>query len=989
VVVLNLSGNLVRTIGAGTLTFPTGIAFDKKNNRILVAEHGGIGTGFNPVVKIRIYGLTGNLITSFGSHGYGDGKFYRIQGLATGRCGEIYVPEPYQGNVSVFNETTIFATRFGHYGDSIGQLRVPLDIAINSQDKIFITAENNGAIEVYDINYLLPTANITCGDKTICAGTTTDIPVHFTGTAPWTFTYTINGTNPVTISNTISNPYILTVSAPGNYQVTAVSDSSHTGTCFSGNSIIAVNAIIPTATLASGNFGFCPGQTASIPVEFTGTSPWTFTFTRNGTNPQTISNVTTNPYLLSVSEAGTYQLTALSGGGCAGSVFSGNAIVTSHIAPNASIINGNTSICAGDSTNLVIGFTGAAPWSFTYTINNANPVTINSITDNPYLLPVSLAGSYKIIEVQDAFCLSTLSANGVDVMVKALPTSDVSSGNAAICPGNTTSIIVDLTGLAPWNFTYTMNGINPVTISGVTFTPYVLPVSQAGNYQVTALSDAGCAGISFTGAALITVNPLPAVTLGPPAAICNGDSLVIDAGAGFLRYLWSDSTTGTTMTAHSAGIYSVTVTDYNGCQNSASKIITSFTLPTSAMTSGNATICTGETTDLSVALTGTPPWSITYTVNGMNQQTVSNIMASPYLLNVYQPGGYQIIQTTDAHCSNPASSQVAVVTVNPLPTYNFSSGNASICSGQSTNLVIDFTGTPPWSFTYTLNGTNPVTFNGVMVSPMVMQISQAGTYEIIALSDAFCTGPAYNGTATIVENSLPAVNLGPDVTICEGDTITLDAGCSFAGYLWNNGSTGQTLQVSDAGSYAVTVTDYNGCANSDGIITGMTAPPVSLFTSSSNGLILSLFNASLHATSYLWAFGDNTTSTEINPIHIYQTAGTYLVSLTASNGVCRDSITSQNVNIVLTSAGGHSLENVLKLYPNPSTGIVTIEISNPGKQDLRVEIKDIAGRQIYSQTISTIHFKEKVDLGNFANGFYMVKLSAGNISRISKLVLID
>ncbi|MEI7725563.1 MAG: NHL repeat-containing protein, partial [Bacteroidota bacterium] len=859
VIVLDLSGNVIRTIGAGTLTFPTGIAFDKRNNRILVAEHGGIGSGFNPVVKVRIYGLTGNLITSFGSHGNGDGKFYRIQGLAVGRCGEIYVPEPYQGNVSVFNENTIFTTRFGQYGDSISQLRVPLDIAINSQDKIFITAENNGAIEVYNINYILPTANITCGNKTICAGSTTDIPVHFTGAAPWTFTYTINGTNPSTVYNTINNPYILTVSAPGNYQVTAVSDSSRTGTCFSGNAVVTVNNVLPTATMASGNFGFCPGQMASIPINFTGVAPWTFTYTINGTNPQTVSNVSGSPYFLNVSEAGSYQISAITGGGCAGSTFSGNAMVSANASPHAVIASGNTAICAGNSTNMIVGFTGTAPWSFTYTINNTNQTTINNIVENPYQFPVSLAGMYKIIQVQDAFCLGSDSSAGTEIVVKPLPTANISSGNAAICAGNSTNIIVDLTGTSPWNFTYTMNGLNPVTINGVTSSPYVLTVSQAGTYQITDLSDAGCIGTNLTGVATITVNPLPLVSLGPPASICPGDSMVISPGTGFFHYFWSDSTTSPTLTVYSAGNYSVTVTDFNGCKNSAAKTVTSSIMPTSAITSGNASICMGATTDITIALTGTPPWSITYTVNGVNQQTVSNIITSPYLLNVYQSGIYQIIQTTDAVCSNPASSGSVLITVNPLPTYNFSSGNASICPGQSASLVIDFTGTPPWNFTCTVNGLNPVTFNGINYSPWVMQVSAAGTYEIIALSDAFCTGPAYNGTATIIVNPLPNVNLGPDVTMCDGDTVTLDAGSSFAGYLWNNGNTSQTIEVNLPGSYSVIVTDYNGCTNSDGVYVSLLSLPVSLFTSSSNGLTLNLFNASLHATSFLWTFGDNTT----------------------------------------------------------------------------------------------------------------------------------
>jgi hypothetical protein len=904
IIVLDMSGNVIRTIGAGTLLYPTGITFDRKNNRILVAEHGGIGTGFNPLVKVYIYGLTGNLITSFGSHGNSDGKFYRIQGLAVGRCGEIYVPEPYQGSVSVFTEATIFATRFAHYGDSISQLRVPLDIAINSQDKIFITAENNGKIEVFDIAYLLPTANITCGNKTICEGTTTDIPVHFTGTAPWTFTYTINGANPATVGSTSDNPYILNVSAPGNYQVTAVSDAGAAGTCFSGNSVITVNSVIPTATISPGNVSVCPGQSAIIPVSLTGTPPWSFTYTRNDASPQTISGVMVSPYLLNVTEPGQYAITALTGGGCAGSSFTGVASVTANIVPTATITTGSTSICEGTTTTLSIDFTGTAPWSFTYTVNDANPATLNNIIDNPYLLPVSAAGHYKIIHMQDAFCENTVSAGGPVIAVKTLPTANISSGNAAICTGDSTFLVLDFTGTAPWSFSYTMDGLNLTTVNGVAASPYILHVSQAGIYQLAAVSDASCAGTSFTGTAVITENPLPVVTMVPAAGLCGGDSLILDAGP-HQFFLWNDYTMNEQLTVYTAGTYSVTVTDYNGCRNS--------------------------------------------------------------------------------------------------------------------------------------------------------------------------------GSAVISANPLPLVDLGPDVTIDAGAMLTLDAGPSRAGYFWSDGSTGQTLQVTSAGMYGVTVTDNNGCHNSDLITVSVVVPlnkdlqnitvagqqcfsatqtitvagngstftvenggsvtliagsniiclpgvkvvpggylhgyitqnntycggvsppivalanelttvpvcPVAAFTGQTDGLTFSVVNNSLNATSYLWDFGDRTTSAEAEPVHTYDFPGSYMVSLTASNGTCSDSMASQRISAFSKTTGKRNPGNLLKLYPNPTRGLVTIDLKNPGQEDLKIEIKDMAGRHIYSKDIHDVHFTEQIDLGGFSMGIYVVHLSSPTTSNTTKLVLID
>ncbi|MEI6435494.1 MAG: T9SS type A sorting domain-containing protein [Bacteroidota bacterium] len=759
IIVLDMSGNVVRTIGVGTLTFPTGITFDKKNNRILVAEHGGIGAGFNPVEKVWIFGLTGNLITSFGSHGNGDGKFYRIQGVAVGRCGEIYVPEPYQGNVSVFTENTVFATRFGNYGDSLSELRIPLDIAINSQDQIFITAENNGAIEVFNIAYSLPTANISCGNKTICAGSIAEIPVHFTGVPPWSFTYAINGANAVTVSNTVNNPYIIFVSSPGNYEVTALSDSSHTGTCFSGNAIVTVDSVIPTAAIITENAAFCPGQSATISINLTGTPPWTFTYANNGINPQTVSNAAESPFFLNVSEAGNYSITALSGKGCPSSNFSGNSVVSQHPMPTAAITTGNASLCAGDSISLAVDFTGIAPWSFTFTINDANPVTISNIIANPYQLTVSQGGKYKITEVQDAFCISSVSSGSPEITINALPTADISSGNASICRGDSSNIIVDFTGIAPWNFTYTIDGANSVTLSGIASKHFAIPVTRGGTYQISAVSDAFCTGSPSGGTAAITVNPLPQVNLGLDVTIVSGDTLTLDAGPSFAKYLWSDGSAGQTMAVTIAGNYSVTARDFNGCSNSDSITVNVISIP------ANRDI-------QNVAVTGTDCFSAVQTIT----------------------------------------------------------------------------------------------------------VAGGGTFFSVPNS----------GSATLIA--------GVSIICLPGTKI--DSGGYFLGYI-----------------------------TPDGVYCGMAPPPmVSLIKEETETL-----------------------STAIN----------------------------------------HAPENILKIYPNPSTGLVTIEITNPVKMNLRIDISDMTGRGIFSAIRNNPHVFEQLDLGKFPAGFYVVRLTSGNVVRTSKLVLID
>ncbi len=297
VIVLDLDGNVIQIIGDGVFLSPTGIAVDTDNDRVYVSEHGGLGTGFKPTVKIWIFDLEGNLLDSYGKHGKLEGQFYRIQGLAIGRCGSLYATDPFQGTVSIFTKSG-FNTRFGEYGNQPGNLNVPLDIAIDSRQHIWVTSMNNGTLEVYSINVTGPTSHISSVSPSICTGESTDIKIAFTGTSPWTFTYTIDGLNPETINNTTNNPYILTVTDTGLYEVTALSDASSESTCFSGSVDISLNPL-PAVNLGT-DITTCETYTLDA-----GTSFSSYLWNDGSTN-QT----------LEVHSTGTYSVTVTDAGGC-------------------------------------------------------------------------------------------------------------------------------------------------------------------------------------------------------------------------------------------------------------------------------------------------------------------------------------------------------------------------------------------------------------------------------------------------------------------------------------------------------------------------------------------------------------------------------------------------------------------------------------------------------------------------------------------------
>ena len=510
VIVLDLLANQIQSFGTGILISPTSIALDLRNERIFVGEHGALegGSFGNAPCKVWVFDLLGNMIGSFGYGGVGDGRFYRIQGIDIGKCGNIYVNDSYQGNISVFDEDLNFVMKFGVFGDSLTQLNLPMDVLFDHEERILVTSTNNSKIEVFNVTDTLPNSNIQFSDATICAGETTDITINFTGTAPWDFSYTVDGLNPTNII-TSDNPYILNVSTEGIYEIVSLSDAVYTGTCFSGSAIISTTPALPTSTITTINDSICEGEEINVNIDFTGFSPWTFTYTRNGLNPTSIITVNSY-YVLPVTEVGLYEITNLKGKGCVGTSLTGSARIFVNSKPTSTFAEGNKhfEICQGESLDLHLNFTGTAPWNFSYFIDEGNPVTITGITSNNYKLTATQEGTYEVFEVSDLLCTNNSNRTYPEIIVKSLPTANMTNEDVLNCSNNHVDITTYFTGVAPWSLSYTVDGINLITVDDITKSPYTFQATYAGLYEISELSDINCSSTEFFGFANVGLLPV-------------------------------------------------------------------------------------------------------------------------------------------------------------------------------------------------------------------------------------------------------------------------------------------------------------------------------------------------------------------------------------------------------------------------------------------------------------------------------------------------
>jgi hypothetical protein len=149
--VFNQEGDYQFQFGDTTLGFPTGIAIDEANDRILVGQYGAIENG-SPAAKIHVFDMKGKWKKSIGKYGAKPGEFTRIQGLAVDKQGRIYVADCFQSTVQVVDYDGRGLSFIGSYGTDPGHLRIPSDVAFDPYNRLWVTSTDNKRIEVFGID---------------------------------------------------------------------------------------------------------------------------------------------------------------------------------------------------------------------------------------------------------------------------------------------------------------------------------------------------------------------------------------------------------------------------------------------------------------------------------------------------------------------------------------------------------------------------------------------------------------------------------------------------------------------------------------------------------------------------------------------------------------------------------------------------------------------------------------------------------------------
>ncbi len=177
------------------------------------------------------------------------------------------------------------------------------------------------------------------------------------------------------------------------------------------------------------------------------------------------------------------------------------------------------------------------------------------------------------------------------------------------------------------------------------------------------------------------------VTKTGPSVVCSSPITLGTAGS-YSSYSWSTGGTGSTVNISTPGTYTLSV-----LQNQAGQMCpgtATYTITTSGPTatiSGGGTICNdGTTTPLSVAFTGTSPWTLTYAIDGIAQTPITGITANPYVFNGTAQHTYTLVSVSDnAGCNGLASGTAQVNAYTGLPIGH----DNSFTAPGSTTLSVD------------------------------------------------------------------------------------------------------------------------------------------------------------------------------------------------------------------------------------------------------------------------------------------------------------
>ncbi|MBK8845174.1 MAG: gliding motility-associated C-terminal domain-containing protein [Bacteroidetes bacterium] len=731
------------------------------------------------------------------------------------------------------------------------------------------------------------------------------------GTPPYLFTWS-NGSSTEDITNIGVGLYLVTVSDINGCTTTLQQLISQPDSI-----IIQLDTLINSPCFQVGS--------ASIQISVLGgTPPYSYLWS-NGVTMQDIFS------LLS----GNYSVTVTDSIGCIQAV---SYVVTQPPNLIGAITNVSNVSCNGQNNGSINVFVGGGAGGYTY--NWSNGATNQNLTN------VS-AGTYTLSIKDVNNCSVTIDTTITEPLFLQI---DLINKNDVTCYGGSNgSITIQVSGgTSPYSYLWS-NGNTTLSMTGLIVGLYTLLVTDVN----------GCTK-NFSES--ILQNDSLVVTFNSTSPICNLSNgsigVNVSGGTAPYTYLWSTGGTNDTVSNVPAGLYTVSISDFDGCSKSATVSLSNINGPSIVVDSINQPLCNGPNNG-SIYITctsGTFPYTFLWS-DGSTNEDLLNEQIGIYTVTVTDAAGCISILTdsiqiddsievqfnvTNAQCNLQNGSVLTSVTggVGPYG-YLWSSGSTNsqltnVFAGTYTLTITDVNGCiaidsvqigNAGSFSVQMNviqnalcygantgaisctpvgGVAPYSFlwsNAITNQNVVSLV--AGTYTVTVTDALGCTSSA---SETITEPTEIILSTSSINSLCgqaNGSASVLAAGgVGPYQYNWSNGSTTNTTGPSGAGTYTVTVTDAINCSVSSSVVILNTNGPIALVTgftnnscnSDSSGSIVISVSGGAPPYSVIWSNGTTTLNNNFIP------SGTYTATVTDTNNcssvVVQTIIQPDSINIV-------------------------------------------------------------------------------------------
>ncbi len=547
--------------------------------------------------------------------------------------------------------------------------------------------------------------------------------------------------------------------------------------------------------------------------------------------------------------------------------------------------------------------TQSAPLSCDYTTSANVPLSIASVTVGKVYVIVITNYSNRATTVN-------FPANSGTASIGCCSLTGLNASFTPItCNGGTSTATINYTGTPSGTATYSRDGTNfqaSNVFSGLT----------AGTYTFY-VKDNICTKFNS-----IIISQPTAITFGSPTvtnATCSGNNngkIVISAsgGTGAISYSISPSvgtqTPSGTFNSLTAGTYTITATDANGCTAVTSVTVSTTNItpatPT-AISASPSTICSGQSSTLSASCaTGTVTWYSDATLTSTVTSPVSPSSTTTYYVSCVSGGV----------CKSSSGSVTVTVNATPSAPTAVSASQSTICSGLSATLSATCaTGTTTWYSNASLTS---------IISNTVTP-SSTTTYYVACVSSQGCKSTSSSTTVTVNSTpTVPTVVSANPSTICSGQSSTLTATCATGTTTWYSDASLTTIISSPSPASPTTTTTYyvacvssTGCksTSSSATVTVNPTPSAPTAVSASPSTICSGQSSTLSATC---ATGTTTW---------YSDAA--LTTIISSPSPASPTTTTTYYVACLSSAGCKSISSSAMVTVNPTPSAPTAVSASP------------------------------------------------------------